>query len=84
MGQYTVELTPEEEKALLTDMTSIFEWINTAIHHKARKCMDKIILEYSDMQPDKLSSVERAQIIRDAQVITAIERNLETNLLPRG
>lgn len=75
--KYTVELTPEEEKALLTDMTSIFNWINTAIHNKAKKCMDRIILENSDKQPDKISSVERASIVRNADVKSAIEKNKE-------
>ena len=75
--KYTVELTPEEEKALLTDMTSIFEWINTAIHNKAKKCMDKIILEFSDRQPDKLTGLERAAIVREANVKSGIERNEE-------
>ena len=77
MGQYTIKLTPEEEKALLTDMTSIFAWLNTAIHHKAQKCMDKIVLEYSDKQPGKISHAERDLIVRAADVKTAIEKNKE-------
>jgi len=75
MGQYTIVLTEEEEKALFTNMTSIFEWLNTAIHHKAQKCMDKIVLEHSDKQPDKIPTAEKLQIVRDAVVESALERN---------
>lgn len=40
MAQYTVTLSPEEEKALLTDMISIQDWLSNAIHNKARQCID--------------------------------------------
>lgn len=42
MGQYTVTLSKEEEKALLTDMASIQDWINNVIYNKARQCMDRV------------------------------------------
>ena len=35
MGQYTITLVDEEEKVLLTDMISIQEWLDNAIHNKA-------------------------------------------------
>lgn len=42
MGQYTITLSQEEEKALLTDMLSIQEWLDNAIHNKARQCIDGV------------------------------------------
>ena len=42
MGIYTIELTTEQEKALLTDMISIQDWLNNAIYNKARQMVDKV------------------------------------------
>lgn len=77
MGEYIVRLTAEQEKALLTDMVSIQAWIDNAMHNKARQCIDNIVEEYSDKQPKKISSAEKLQIVRDAKVKTAIEKNAE-------
>lgn len=80
MAQYTITISDEEEKALLTDMISIQTWIDNAIHNKARQCIDKIIEDYSDKQPKKISMVERNQIVRKAKVKTAAERNAESEV----
>jgi polyhydroxyalkanoate synthesis regulator phasin len=42
MSVYTIELSTEEEKALLTDMLSVQDWLDNAIHEKARRCMDEV------------------------------------------
>lgn len=76
MSDYTVKISDEEEKALLTDMISIQDWLNNTIHQKARMCMEDVVCNYSDKNPKKISSVERDQIIRDAQVETAMEKNV--------
>ena len=62
-------------KALLVDMISIQDWLNNAIHNKAGQCIDRIVLECSDKQPSKITSVEKRAIVRDAVVETALERN---------
>ena len=77
MGQYTITLTPEEEKALLTDMISIQEWIDNAIHNKARQCIDAIVEEVSNKQSKKLSVEEKLAIVGSAQVKSATERQKE-------
>lgn len=74
MGNWTVTLSDEEEKALLTDMVSIQEWLNNAIHNKARQCIDTIVEEYSDKQPSKITPAEKQSIVRGAVVETAFER----------
>ena len=74
MGKYTSTLSQEEEKALLSDMVSIQEWIDNAIHNKARQCIDKIIHDYTDKRPDKLTGQEKAAIIKNAKIETAAER----------
>ena len=77
MADYTITLTAEEEKALLTDMISIQDWINNAIHNKARQCIDSVVAEYSEFQPKKISQGQRLQIIKDTEVKTAAEREAE-------
>ncbi len=77
MGQYTVTLTEAEEKALLTDMASIEGWLINAIHTKASRCMDRIILNNSDRQPSKLSSRDREQIVMSTDILSAVERDAE-------
>jgi len=77
MKEYIVELTPEEEKALLTDMISIQAWINNAIHNKARQCIDRVVEEVSEFQPSKIGKAQKLQIIKGAKIKTAVERQAE-------
>lgn len=77
MGQYIINLSDEEEKALLTDMISIQAWIDNAIHNKARQCIDKVVLEVSDKNPVKTKEKEKLKIVRDAKIKSAAERNAE-------
>lgn len=77
MGEYTVTLSPEEEKALLTDIVSIQEWLDNAIHNKARQCIDRVVLEYSDKQPVKLPLEKKLAIVKATKVKTAAQRQAE-------
>ncbi|MBA7597119.1 hypothetical protein ES703_04114 [subsurface metagenome] len=72
--EYTITLSPEEEKALLTDMISIQEWLDNAIHNKARQCIDVIVEQHSDRQPKKLPLEEKLRVVREAKVESATER----------
>lgn len=72
--EYKIILSAEEEKALLTDMISIQEWIENAIKNKARQCIDLIVEQVSDKQPKKISINEKLAIVRDAKVESAAER----------
>jgi len=81
---WTITLTPEEEKALLTDMISIQDWLDNAIHNKARQRIDKIVLEYSDKQPNKIGEAEKLAIVREAIVKSAAERQAEFEAAMKG
>ena len=81
---WTITLTPEEEKALLTDMISIQDWVDNAIHNKARQCIDKIVLEYSDKQPNKIGEAEKLAIVKKAIVKSAAERQAELEAAMKG
>ena len=61
---YTVTLSEEQEKALLTDMGSIQDWLNNAIHNKARQMVDKICDKaLSDQTDTILTSTEKQEIV---------------------
>lgn len=77
MAEYTVSLSPEEEKALLTDVISIQAWLDNAIHQKARQCMDSVVLQISDKNPKQIPVSEKVQIVRDSVLKTAAERQAE-------
>jgi len=77
MGEYVIELSEAEEKAMLCNMLDIRVWINNAVHNKARQCMDNVILEHSNKQPKKISADERTKIVHKAVVKTIAEKNAE-------
>ena len=64
MGQYIINLTEEEEKALLTDMISIQDWLNNAIFNKSRQMVDKVCEEaLSDQTDIILTTTEKQDIV---------------------
>ncbi len=81
MAKYTIDLTETEEKALLTDMISIQEWISNAILVKAEQVTNDIVRKLSDKQPEKMTRKEKAEIIKNATLETAEERT--KRLLPK-
>lgn len=83
MAQFTVTINDAEEKALLTDMLSIQDWLDNAIHNKARRTIDSIIQKETDRQPKKLSVAEKHNLIREMELETGAEQNarLEAILL---
>ena len=76
MIEFTVEINDAEEKALLTDMISIQGWLDNAIHEKARRTINIIVSKISDRQPKKMAVEDKHEIIRQANLETAAERNI--------
>ena len=76
MAKFEIIITAEEEKALLTDMTSIQEWIENAISNKARHTIDTLILLNTKSNPNKLTQVEKNALIKDMTLETAAEREV--------
>ena len=77
MKQYTVQLSDEGEKAMLTGMTNIQEQLQWQASELERHYIEAIVTEYSDKQPRKISQAEKIQIVRDAKVKSAAERSAE-------
>ncbi len=71
----SIEITNEQEKALLSDMVSIEEWLNNFVQVKANQCACEIINKTSDRQAHKLPETEKWQIIQGLEIETAQQRN---------
>lgn len=61
--EYTVNISDEESKALLTDMMTVQEWLDNAIHNKARQCIDKVCEEALNDQTNTLLTKGEKQAI---------------------
>lgn len=75
MAQFTITINDAEEKALLTDMISIQDWIDNAIHNKARQCINIIVEQVTDKRAKKVPVKEKLQIVKDAKVESGAEKN---------
>ena len=73
MANYTVVLSEEQEKALLSDMASIQDWIDNAILNKARRMIDYHVTE-SGLGSNKTPLERKLEIIGDMEIETALER----------
>lgn len=78
MAQYTVIISDEEEKALLTDMVSIQDWLDNAVHNKARQCVDVVCRQALEDESDTLlTKGEKGQIVaalaKEGRVISTIK-----------
>lgn len=78
MHNHTITVTDDEKKALEWDMISIQEWIDNAIHNKARRCIDAIVnIEIKRIQEDPLITTmptNRMEIFRQANFESAADR----------
>lgn len=65
MPMIEVEITEQEERAIRAVLAQETpqEWIQHAIKNKTRKCIDRIIMRFTDKQSQKLSIADRNGII---------------------
>lgn len=75
MSQFTITISAEEEKALSTCIISIQDWIDNAIHNRARIAIDSVVEDVTDKKAKKVSLDEKLLIVKNAVIETAIERN---------
>ena len=77
IGSKSFTLTDEEEKALLTDMVDIAEWVENLLRNKVRQVMDRVIEEHTEYNPRRLDPDRKREIISGLKLKTAVERNAE-------
>jgi len=77
MGEYAVILTEEEEKALLWNMVDIQEWLDNAIHNKARQCIDSVCHQ-ALTTGEALTAEEKREIVTvlsaSGEIITSVKK----------
>ena len=61
-------------KSLTWDIVDIPKWFGDAARNKIRMCTDQIVKKHSAYQPDKLTVAEKEQIVLDADIETAAQR----------
>jgi len=85
MGQHIINLTEEEEKALLTDMADINEWILNAISNKIRQVIDQIVEQSGEgskfTSPEKKTQIIRKLIDEQSPLLkSAVEKQQESEI----
>ncbi|RLE41355.1 hypothetical protein DRJ16_06470 [Candidatus Woesearchaeota archaeon] len=79
VGDKAFTISDAEEKALLTDIVDLAEWIENLLTDKARRVMDRVIEEHTEFNSRKLSPDQKRQIVRTLRLKTAKERKIESD-----
>ena len=74
MPKFTVTVSDEELKALEWDIYDVQKHIQNAISEKARRTMDTLVQLNTNLNPKKISKIEKELIIKDLDLETAKER----------
>ncbi len=78
MPNYTISITDDDKKALEWDILSLQEWLDNAIHNKARQCIDSIVdIEIKRMQADPnitTMPTNKMDIFHQAEIESAADR----------
>jgi hypothetical protein len=79
MSVYTIELSAEEEKALLTDMLSVQDWLDNAVHEKARRCVDEVCRQALEDSTDTILTRTEKQVVvaglaNEGKVISTVKQ----------
>lgn len=72
-----ITLSDEECAALRGNMLSITEWIINAIQNKTRRVVNRVILQETDKQPNKLSTQDKLDIIKKLNIKSVAQKNQE-------
>ena len=75
----TLVIAAEEEKALLTDILSLQDWLDNAIRNKARQCVDDVCRQaLEDETNTVLTAVEKQGIVSalatQGRIITTVKQ----------
>lgn len=72
-----LNITDEEERILLSNMVDPEAWLNNCLDNKLRQVSDKLVLETSTYNPNKLNPSEKLTILKDKTWKTAAEKQVE-------
>ena len=74
MPKFIVKISKEELKALEIDIFEVQDWIQNAISEKARRVMDRIIEQHTNLNYKKVLKSEKEAIIAELILETVKER----------
>lgn len=77
MPKLEIEYTEEQMKAMSWQVVDPLGWIQHAWNDKTRRCIDRLVEEASDKQPQKLSQAKKLEIVRKVKVKTRSQRDVE-------
>lgn len=70
----TVTLSDDEYKAMQVLAETPEEWVQKAATNKAQKMIERLVSDYSELQPDKASVAEKKKIIKDIDIVKEREK----------
>jgi len=71
----TIQIDDEDQRVIETDCYSFIDWLENAAREKVRRVRDRIILDRTDKNPQKISFGEKKNLVKDIPLELAKERN---------
>jgi hypothetical protein len=72
--EITIVFSDEEWKAMSAILVSPEQWVNDVAKNKAKQCIDRVISEYTDRQPNKLVPEDKQSMIANIKLSTRAEK----------
>ena len=72
-----IEITDTDMKVLLGNIVDLKDWVENLLHSKAQGLKDVIVKEKLSLDFDGVSDTEKEQIIQDAEIETAKEKQIK-------
>lgn len=72
MPKITFDISDTDHDVLRTDIVDLTEWTKNALQNKARKLIDRLILENTTINPSKITPQEKAELIDD-MILTRVQ-----------
>lgn len=76
-GIKTITIDDENIRVTETDCYSFMDWIVNAVNEKHRRVLDRLVLEHTDKNPQKISLEDKIELIRPITLKSAKEKNEE-------
>ncbi|MCD6126075.1 MAG: hypothetical protein J7J19_03605 [Thaumarchaeota archaeon] len=77
MISITLTLDDNEYKALTYDIVDVQEWVENALHNKARQVIDRLVAEHTSYNPAKIKYEDKLKLVATLKLKTAKKRQEE-------
>jgi hypothetical protein len=79
IGTNKFVLDDAEVKAIEWDVYDIQQWIENAFRSKAQQCMNSLVMQYTDKNPDKMTIEDKKALILTLDIKSAKDRQVIIN-----